>query len=43
VVAPREDAVEVLELCRCGEHDVRVARGVGHELLDHDDMEVLAP
>ena len=42
VVAPREDHVEMLELCRGREDDVGVLRGVGHELLEHDGEQVLA-
>ena len=42
VVPPRPDDVEVLELRRRGEDHVRVARGVGHELLAHDREEVVA-
>ena len=42
VVAPGEDDVEVLELRGRRQDDVGVARGVGHELLEHDGEQVLA-
>ena len=43
VMAPGEDHVEVLELRGRGEHHVGVCGGVGHELLEHDREQVLAP
>ena len=41
--APRRHQVEVLELGRRRQHDVRVRSGVGEELLDHDREQVVAP
>ena len=41
-MAPGPDDVEVLELRRRREDDVRVRGGVGHELLAHDREQVVA-
>src|SRR5262245_11183118 len=41
MVAPRADNVEVLELRRGGQNDVRITRGVRQEMLDDDGEQVL--
>ncbi len=43
VMTPREQRVEVFELRGDRQHDVGEAGGVGHELVEHDREQVVAP
>ena len=42
MVTPQERRVEVLELRRDRQHDVGVAGGVGHELVEHNREQIVA-